>query len=370
MANNLKQYDAFQVLRSVFDIDKNCLRVCVVDGASGGGPIEVIIDHTSDSIRLGDGTTLTTGTNVSGKQGQDVYVINDELDIRSLDALIDNVAIHDADGNELAINPDGSIDTNFAPGSEIGITDGTDSLEVNADGSINVVSTATDLDIRDLTHVSDSVSIGDGTEIASVNASNELNVRDDDSNTTLSAINGKLVDGNDIGDVTVNNAAGASAVNIQDGGNSITVDAVDLDIRDLDASNDNIAISDGVTEVGVTLSNELKVNDSDGNDLLTDIEDNTSPRSTANYALVGVTNTATALNVSGTNLVGRKSITIQPKGSTIYVGFDNTVTSGNNGTGIKVSSGSVITFPYDDTITIYAIKSGGGTANTFVSEDL
>lgn len=42
--------------------------------------------------------------------------------------------------------------------------------------------------------------------------------------TTLSSINGKLVNGNDIGDVTVNNAAGASAVNIQDGGNSITVD--------------------------------------------------------------------------------------------------------------------------------------------------
>lgn len=41
---------------------------------------------------------------------------------------------------------------------------------------------------------------------------------------TLSAINTKLVTGTDIGDVTVNNAAGASAVNIQDGGNSITVD--------------------------------------------------------------------------------------------------------------------------------------------------
>jgi hypothetical protein len=42
--------------------------------------------------------------------------------------------------------------------------------------------------------------------------------------TTLAAINNKLVNGNDIGDVTVNNGAGASAVNIQDGGNSITVD--------------------------------------------------------------------------------------------------------------------------------------------------
>src|SRR3972149_3604060 len=31
-------------------------------------------------------------------------------------------------------------------------------------------------------------------------------------------------DGVDIGDVTVNNAAGASAVNVQDGGNSLTID--------------------------------------------------------------------------------------------------------------------------------------------------
>lgn len=42
--------------------------------------------------------------------------------------------------------------------------------------------------------------------------------------TTLAAINTKLISGTDIGDVTINNAAGASAVNIQDGGNSITVD--------------------------------------------------------------------------------------------------------------------------------------------------
>lgn len=42
--------------------------------------------------------------------------------------------------------------------------------------------------------------------------------------TTLAAINAKLVSGTDIGDVTINNAAGAAAVNIQDGGNTITVD--------------------------------------------------------------------------------------------------------------------------------------------------
>ena len=41
---------------------------------------------------------------------------------------------------------------------------------------------------------------------------------------TLAAMNAKLVTGTDIGDVTINNAAGAAAVNIQDGGNTITVD--------------------------------------------------------------------------------------------------------------------------------------------------
>lgn len=40
----------------------------------------------------------------------------------------------------------------------------------------------------------------------------------------LAGINAKLVSGTDIGDVTINNAGAGSAVNIQDGGNVITVD--------------------------------------------------------------------------------------------------------------------------------------------------
>jgi hypothetical protein len=42
--------------------------------------------------------------------------------------------------------------------------------------------------------------------------------------TTLAAMNAKMVTGTDIGDVTINNSTGAAAVNIQDGGNTITVD--------------------------------------------------------------------------------------------------------------------------------------------------
>jgi len=43
-------------------------------------------------------------------------------------------------------------------------------------------------------------------------------------NAPLTSIDGKMVSGTDIGDVTINNASGAAAVNVQDGGNTITVD--------------------------------------------------------------------------------------------------------------------------------------------------
>lgn len=79
---------------------------------------------------------------------------------------------------KLKVNADGSIDTNFAVGSKVIVTDGVDDLEVNVDGSINVKQdklafatdtvdvsgsdvtatvTAVDLDIRDLVAATDSV---------------------------------------------------------------------------------------------------------------------------------------------------------------------------------------------------------------------
>ena len=111
MANNLKGYDANQVLRAVYDVDKNCLRTCLVDGGAGEGPaVEVIIDHSTDSIRLGDGTSLVTTTIFpASKVGLDVNILTEDVDIRPLDAQVDNVAIEDADGDQLAINADGSL---------------------------------------------------------------------------------------------------------------------------------------------------------------------------------------------------------------------------------------------------------------------
>lgn len=100
----------------------------------------------------------------------------------------------------------------------------TDQLKVESNGSINVnaqggsfVVTATNLDIRDLVFATDKADVSGSTNLGLDAA-------------TLAALES----------ITVQNGAGAAAVNIQDGGNVISVDSVDLDIRDLDASQDNV----------------------------------------------------------------------------------------------------------------------------------
>lgn len=78
MSNNLKKYDANQVLRSVFDVTKNTLRVSIVDGSTGGGGggFEVVITHLDDSIKLGNGSDLLTSTYIGPKIGLDTNIIN------------------------------------------------------------------------------------------------------------------------------------------------------------------------------------------------------------------------------------------------------------------------------------------------------
>lgn len=69
----------------------------------------------------------------------------------------------------------------------------------------------------------------DGTVTAELSATDNavldtIAAKDFATQTTLAAMNAKMVTGTDIGDVTINNGTGANAVNIQDGGNAITVD--------------------------------------------------------------------------------------------------------------------------------------------------
>jgi hypothetical protein len=67
--------DTSQVLNRVFDEPNGRLRVDANATLTTSGQLEVVIDHTEDSIRLGDGTSFITSTTSGGKVALDVNVI-------------------------------------------------------------------------------------------------------------------------------------------------------------------------------------------------------------------------------------------------------------------------------------------------------
>ena len=134
---------------------------------------------------------------------------------------------------------------NAGGGSAVNIQDGGNSITV--DGSVNVGTVTT------LPAITGSVSVSSG----NITETNSGSVK-----TAVESINTKLVSGTDIGDVTINNASGAYAVNIQDGGNTITVDgsvSVSSIPHDTLTSSDVVTVTGGtgqVADVKVTLDSE------------------------------------------------------------------------------------------------------------------
>ncbi len=146
--------------------------ISVRDSATGA-LVPNVGDDTNDSLRV----TIVAGAGSGGTSQTDNTAVTT---ITGVGALFDTTPPSITDGN-------------------VGLfrMSSTRILLVDGSGATQPVS-STNLDIRDLTFAADKV---------------------DASGSTLGANSGV-----DIGDVTINNASGGSAVNIQDGGNSITVD--------------------------------------------------------------------------------------------------------------------------------------------------
>ncbi len=115
--------------------------------------------------------------------------------------------IEDASGNRLVLDASGFVTANI-------------------NGTVTV--TATQLDIDDLDHTTDSVAIGDGTDLLAIAADGSIAVTDN--GTTLS---------------------------IDDGAGSITVDATQLDIDDLNATDDTVGIGDGTDTLEVNADGSI-----------------------------------------------------------------------------------------------------------------
>lgn len=130
------------------------------------------------------------------------------------------------------------------------------SAQNTGDGSLNVNATlsATNVTVTNTSGAS-AVNIQDGGNSITVDGSVSVG-------TALPAganAIGKLAanDGVDVGDVTINNASGGSAVNIQDGGNSITVDGTVAVTNALEtiASASLSSVSSSATTVSLLASN-------------------------------------------------------------------------------------------------------------------
>jgi len=205
--------------------------------------------------------------------------------------------------------------------------------EVILDSGSTVTVVATDLDIRDLAFATDKVDVT-GSEV-SLDA------------TTLAAletINAVQSGTWDIGTLT----SITNDVNIADGGNSITVDAVDLDIRNLSASQDNVAISDGSDTLAINADGSINVKGGSDTTIKTTTE----------------TVTTTAAEVLATPLAGRREVTIQNEGSSdVYVGSVVGVTSA---TGIKISKNSSATYSWGDAVDIFMVAGSGSQSVRFL----
>ena len=163
-----------------------------------------------------------------------------------------------------------------------------------------------------LDHTEDTVRLGDGTNLTSVTASGELQVRDNDLNTTASSINGKL---NSLGQKT---ASGSVPV--------------------------------------VIASDQSPV-------LVHDYED-----TIAVYSTISVTSSATEIKVGASPNSSRKKLRIFNNGSqTIFLGFDNSVTSTGSSQGEPLFKNQWIQYPIGPNLTVYGITSSGSSDVT-VSE--
>ena len=228
----------------------------------------------------------------------------------------------------------------------IKISNGTYDLLIDSSGYVTIANTtfaATQSgtwDIGTLGTITNVVHVDDNSGSLTVDAT-DLDIRDLSSGTdSVSAVQSGTWDIGTLGTIT-------NVVHVDDNSGSLTVDATDLDIRDLSHSQDSVKVGDGTDFLAVNADGSINVLGSIA----------TTPEAYDTWQVSAVSVTSSATQLDATPLSGRINCVIQNLGAQdIYIKNDNTVTTAN---GLLVAKGFSQEIALDDNATIYAVTSSG-----------
>lgn len=334
---------------------------------------------------LGTANEKISSTNVGGKEGLDVNVINavevsaTDLDIRDLSFATDKV---DVSGSEVSLDATtlAALENITVSATDLDIRDlafATDSVTAHQGGTWTIDSitnavtvTATDLDIRNLDYSQDNLAIkgATGNQLV-VEADGSINV-----NADISVVNGHEKE-EDTAHTTGDIGSFMLAVR-QDSLSSLVSadgDYAGLKVDSLGRLWTSASVSSGVADDAADTENPLKVGSRavDGaltaisasgdkanviSDMYRRVYVNTAPN--VGFKTSAATVGLTAAELVSSPLLGRTRIMIQNLGNKeIFIGFDNTVTSAN---GLRVSAGAFLEMPFGEDLDIWAIGAAAG----------
>lgn len=220
---------------------------------------------------------------------------------------------------------------------------GAQSLDVNLTGSSGSIEVeATDLDIRDLSASQDEVGIGDGTNSLVVESDGSINVNAAFSDPLKFRLDGSVVE---VVEDTVTPANNQPLpVKLSGTTGDINITAGDLNVQNdhTGANFDSIRIGDGTETANITPENDLQVVDA--------LQDSIQ----ASSETVGTS----AVQLASTALANRKMITVvNESNQAIYLGGSNAVLTSD---GYPVYPGEERTLKASATVAIWAIGEKAG----------
>lgn len=240
--------------------------------------------------------------------------------------------------------------------------DGTGNALSSTGGALHV--SATNLDIRDLTHVSDSVKIGDGTDFLAINADGSINVNgtdvyDEDSAHSSGAKGSlSLVVRKDTPGSLVDADGDYAPLQVDDQGRLRVAGSISLDGQYSEDSVHtsgnigiyNLAVRSDVPAIGSSASGDYA---SQTVDAYNRLWVNDAPNISMTVAAATVTTTSALLIAS---LAGRKKLMIQNLGTKeIYIGPSGVTTS----SGVRIAGGAGYEIEAGPNLVWHAVASVG-----------